>query len=218
MHLAEGILPPLHAALWGAAAAPFLAWGLRAVRRRVAGDPDQKPLIALVGAAVFIVSCMPIPVPFTGTCSHPCGTGLAAVLIGAGPTVVVAALALTLQALFLSHGGLSTLGINLMGMGVVAALVAVASFRGLRALGASGVAAAFAAGLLSDWATYAITALGLGLLAPSGPDFWRQFGITAVAFAPTQIPLGVLEGMVSAAAWRFLSVRRPELLAQGAGP
>lgn len=213
MHLAEGILPPLHAVLWWAAATPFLAWGMWSVRRRVARDPDQKPLIALVGAAVFIVSCMPIPVPFTGTCSHPCGTGIAAILIGPGPTVVVAAIALLLQALFLAHGGLSTLGINLMGMGVMAALIAVASFRGLRALGASGVAAAFVAGLLSDWATYAITATGLGLIAPAGHSFWNQFGVVALAFAPTQIPLGIVEGIVSAAAWRFLAMRRPELLA-----
>lgn len=212
MHLAEGILPPLHAALWGAAAAPFLAWGLWSVKRHVARNPDQKPLIALIGAAVFIVSCMPIPVPFTGTCSHPCGTGIAAILIGTGPTVVVAAIALLLQALFLAHGGLSTLGINLMGMGVVAALLAVIAFRGLRALGASGVVAAFAAGLLSDWATYAITAIGLGLLAPADHAFWSQFGVIALAFAPTQIPLGIVEGVVSAAAWRFLATRRPELL------
>ncbi len=215
MHLAEGILPPLHAVLWSAAAAPFLAWGLWSVRRRVTLDPDQKPLIALVGAAVFIVSCMPIPVPFTGTCSHPCGTGIAAILIGPGPTVVVATIALLLQALFLAHGGLSTLGINVLGMGVVAALVAVASFRGLRALGASGLTAAFVAGLLSDWATYAVTATGLGLLSPAGHDFWGQFAVIAVAFAPTQIPLGIVEGVVSAAAWRFLASRRPELLAGG---
>lgn len=214
MHLAEGILPPLHAVLWSAAATPFLAWGLWSVRRRVTLDPDQKPLIALVGAAVFIVSCMPVPVPFTGTCSHPCGTGIAAILIGAGPTVVVATIALLLQALFLAHGGLSTLGINVLGMGVLAALVAVAAFRGLRALGASGLVAAFVAGLLSDWATYAVTATGLGLLAPAGQDFWKQFSVIALAFAPTQIPLGIAEGVVSAAAWRFLATRRPELLAR----
>ena len=40
MHLAEGILPPLHAVLWSAAAVPFLAWGLWSVRRRVTLDPD----------------------------------------------------------------------------------------------------------------------------------------------------------------------------------
>lgn len=216
MHLAEGILPPLHAAWWSAAAVPFLVWGLWSVRRQVAVDPDRKPLIALVGAAVFIVSCMPVPVPFTGTCSHPCGTGMAAILLGAGPTVVVAAIALLLQALFLAHGGLTTLGINLLGMGVVASLAAVAAFRGLRALRVPATSAAFTAGLLSDWATYAVTAAGLGLLAPAGQSFWPQFAMICLAFAPTQIPLGIAEGMVSAAAWRFLANRRPELLARSA--
>jgi cobalt/nickel transport system permease protein len=216
MHLAEGILPPLQAVAWSAAAVPFLAWGLWSTQRRVTLNPDHKPLIALIGAAVFIISCMPVPVPFTGTCSHPCGTGMAAILIGAGPTVVVAFIALLLQALFLAHGGLSTLGLNLLGMGVVAGLLAVATFRGLRGLGVSGATAAFAAGLLSDWGTYAVTATGLGLLAPAGSSFWSQFALTALAFAPTQIPLGIAEGVVSAAAWRLVATRRPDLLVAGA--
>ena len=34
-----------------------------------------------------------------------------------------------------------------------------------------------------------------------------------VMFAPTQIPLGLAEGAVSAMAYRFIMARRPELLA-----
>ena len=48
--------------------------------------------------------------------------GLGGLLIGPGPTVVVASIALVFQALFLSHGGLTTLGANIVSMGVVGAL------------------------------------------------------------------------------------------------
>ncbi len=35
----------------------------------------------------------------------------------------------------------------------------------------------------------------------------------ALAFVPTQLPLGLLEGVMTVAAYRFVVSRRPELLA-----
>lgn len=106
MHISEGILPPSWAGLWFLVSIPFVAWGLRDLRIRSKQTPHFKPLVGLVGAAVFIISCMPIPVLTAGCCSHPCGTGLAAILIGPTLTVVVTSVALLLQALFLAHGAL----------------------------------------------------------------------------------------------------------------
>ncbi len=110
MHISEGILPIQWAFLWFVLAVPFVIWGLRTLRIRSKEEPHLKAMVGLVGAAVFVISCMPIPVPTAGTCSHPCGTGMAAILIGPWLTVVVASIALLLQALFLGHGGLTTLG------------------------------------------------------------------------------------------------------------
>jgi cobalt/nickel transport system permease protein len=112
MHISEGILPVGWAAGWFSVALPFVAWGVRDIRRRSAESAYYKSLAGLMGAAVFVISCLPIPVPGTGSCAHPTGTGLAALFIGPASTVVIAAIALGLQALFLSHGGLSTLGAN----------------------------------------------------------------------------------------------------------
>ncbi|HSR12596.1 MAG TPA: energy-coupling factor ABC transporter permease, partial [Thermodesulfobacteriota bacterium] len=172
-----------------------------------------KPLVGLVGAAVFIISCMPIPIPTAGTSSHPCGTGLAAILIGPGLTVLVASIALTLQALFLAHGGLTTLGADIFSMGVVGALAGFWVFRIARACGAPSYAAAFLAGMLSDWATYATTAFQLAAALHGPGGFGSFFGAVLVAFVPTQIPLGVLEGFLCVGAYRFIFTRRPELLA-----
>src|SRR5271157_1292983 len=116
MHISEGILPPQWAVLWFALAIPFIAWGLRNLRIRSKEEPHLKAMVGLVGAAVFVISCMPIPVPAAGSCSHPCGTGIAAIFIGPLLTVVVTSVALVLQALFLAHGGLTTLGANVASM------------------------------------------------------------------------------------------------------
>lgn len=214
MHISEGILPMSWAALWFAVAIPFVALGLRTVRRRQARDPKYMALVSLVGAGIFVISCMPVPIGYS--CSHPTGTGLGALLIGPGPTVVVSAIALLLQALLLSHGGLSTLGANTVSMGVVGAFVAIGVYRGLRALGVPLLVAAFAAGLLSDWATYATTSPALACAFTSnGLSFMPEFTALCIAFAPTQIPLGIVEGFLAAGAYRFVLRRRPELLAVG---
>ncbi len=82
MHIAEGILPLQWAILSFMLSVPFIFWGLRDLRIRSEREPHLKAFVGLVGAAVFVISCMPIPVPTAGTCSHPCGTGMAAILIG----------------------------------------------------------------------------------------------------------------------------------------
>jgi cobalt/nickel transport system permease protein len=212
MHLSEGILPIDWAGAWFLAAVPFVYWGLWTIKRRRAEDSRVMTLVAMVGAAIFVISCMPVPIPWVGTCSHPCGAGLGALLIGPGPTVVVASIALLLQALLLAHGGLTTLGANIVSMGVVGAFAAYGTFRLLRGLRVPLFAAALAAGLISDWATYAMTSLELSTALHGDGSLWGMFIAVMAAFMPTQLPLGIAEGVVTAIAYRFVLDRRPELL------
>jgi cobalt/nickel transport system permease protein len=212
MHLSEGVLPINWAAAWFLVAAPFVYWGLWTIRRRRAEDPRAMTMVAMVGAAIFVVSCMPVPIPWIGTCSHPCGTGLGALLIGPGPTIVVASVALLLQALLLAHGGLTTLGANIVSMGVVGALSAYAVFHLLRKVRVPLFAAALAAGMISDWGTYATTSWELSSALHGDASLWAMFAAVMAAFVPTQLPLGIAEGIVTAVAYRFVLERRPELL------
>jgi cobalt/nickel transport system permease protein len=216
MHISEGLLPTSWALLWFAVAIPFVAWGLRDLRRRSDALPYFKPLVGLVGAAVFLISCMPVPVPTAGTCSHPAGTGLAAILIGPGLTVVVASIALTLQALFLAHGGLTTLGANIVSMGVAGAFVGYGAYRLVRRLGLPWVMAVFMAGLLSDWATYAMTSVELAAALHGGESFSAMLALILLAFVPTQLPLGIFEGILCVGALKFVRSRKPELLRMAA--
>lgn len=212
MHIADGILPRDWAALWFLATVPLVMWGLHIIRTRSAIEPRFRVLVALVGAAVFVISCMPVPVPMVNSCSHPCGTGLGALLIGPGPTIVVASIALLLQALFLTHGGLTTLGANIFSMGVAGAVTAFVVFRVLRTCRIGVIPAAFLAGMLSDWATYATTAAQLSAALHDGGPLGTMFGAILLAFVPTQLPLGIAEGVVTAVAYQFILARRPDLV------
>jgi cobalt/nickel transport system permease protein len=212
MHIAEGILPFNWAALWFAVAAPFVAYGLYNLRKLSETDLSFKPLVGLMAAVVFIVSCMPVPVPTAGTCSHPCGTGLSAILLGPGISVLVASVALLIQALFLSHGGLSTLGANIVSMGVAGSFAGYLTFRLLRRFGLNLAIAGFIAGLFADWATYLTTSVELASGIRGDAPFFPLFTKIALAFVPTQLPLGILEGAMTAGMVVLLYKKRPDLL------
>ncbi|WP_136524440.1 energy-coupling factor ABC transporter permease [Geomonas ferrireducens] len=212
MHISEGILPFSWALAWYLVLVPFLALGARRLNALAREDLSLKPLVGLLTAVVFIISCMPIPVPTAGTCSHPCGTGVSAILVGPLVSVVVAAVSLLIQALFLAHGGLSTLGANALSMGVIGSFAAWFTFRVLRRMGGSLGVAGFFAGIVADWATYTATSLFLALGIRGDAPLWPLFAKVVVAFLPTQLPLGILEGVITAGMVTLLYRKRPDLL------
>lgn len=212
MHISEGILPFNWAALWFFVAAPFVAYGLYRLKEQSAVDLSFKPLVGLMAAVVFIISCMPIPVPTAGTCSHPCGTGISGILLGPAISIIITAAALLIQALFLAHGGLSTWGADIVSMGVMGSFAGYFAFRALRFIKINLAIAAFTAGVFADWATYITTtvelASGIRGDAPFMPLFWKIL----IAFIPTQLPLGIIEGAMTAGMVTLLYKKRPDLL------
>ena len=75
-------------------------------------------LIAMVDAFAFVLSALKIP-SVTGSCSHPTGVGLVAILFGPLVMSVLGLIVLIFQALLLAHGGITTLGANTFSMAVV---------------------------------------------------------------------------------------------------
>src|SRR3712207_1376086 len=61
MHIAEGFLPPLWAALWFVLSAPFVVLGLRSVSRQVQASPQAKITLGMSGAFSFVLSALKIP-------------------------------------------------------------------------------------------------------------------------------------------------------------
>lgn len=212
MHISEGILPFNWAALWSIIAVPFVAYGLYRLRKLSAVDLSFKPLVGLMAAVVFIISCMPIPVPTAGSCSHPCGTAISGILVGPAISILVAAVALLIQALFLAHGGLSTWGANIISMGVMGPFAGFLTFKALRSMKINMAVSGFVAGLLADWATYFTTSIELASGIKGNSPFMPLFWKILIAFIPTQLPLGILEGAMTAGMIVLLYKKRPDLL------
>ena len=197
MHIMEGFLPPVHAAVWTLTSAPFVVAGVRSLTRILKENPQAKLLLATSGAFAFVLSALKIP-SVTGSCSHPTGTGLGAVLFGPSVMAVLGAIVLLFQALLLAHGGITTLGANVFSMAIVGPWVAYGVFRGIRGMGGSLAIAVFFAAMLGNVATYMVTA---GQIALAFPDPASGYGGALIKFisifAVTQIPLAVIEGLLT---------------------
>lgn len=212
MHISEGILPLKYAAIWYLAAIPFLIKGIFDIKKKTNTIPGFKPLLGLMGALVFVISCMPVPVPTAGTCSHPAGTGISAILIGPIMSIFVTSIALIIQALFLAHGGITTWGADIVSMGIAGSFTAYFSFRILRKFKASLFISGFIAGLLADWATYITTSFELAQGLHGAKPILPLFYAILTAFIPTQLPLGILEGFLTGGMIVFVCKKRPDIM------
>ena len=204
MHIMEGYLPPVWALFWWVAFIPFFFWGLRSLVKITQENPELKLLLALSGAFAFVLSALKIP-SVTGSCSHPTGTGLGAVLFGPSVMSVLGSMVLLFQALLLAHGGLSTLGANAWSMAIAGPFVAYWLYHLVLRLSGNEGAAIFCAAALGDLATYFVTAVQLSMAFPSpSGGFMASLIKFSGIFATTQIPLAISEGLLTVLVWNWL--------------
>ncbi len=215
MHIAEGFLPPVWAAVWTAFALPFVAYGTYRVAKFARESPERMAMLALAGAFMFVLSALKLP-SVTGSTSHPTGTGIAIVLFGPGVTAVLSTIVLIYQALLLAHGGITTLGANVASMGIIGPMIGWLGYRAVR--DRSGVVTGtFVATVMADWTTYLVTSAQLGAAFPAGGGIEGMLAATgnfAAIFAVTQLPIGVVEGVIAAAMVKQLIAVKPAVEAK----
>jgi cobalt/nickel transport system permease protein len=204
MHIAEGFLPAKWAGIWWVLSLPFLALGIKYVRKIVQEqDPGIKMLLALAGAFVFVLSSLKLP-SLTGSCSHPTGVGLGAILFGPWPMVVLGCIVLIFQAILLAHGGITTLGANVFSMAIVGPFVAYGVYKLLKKLDAPLWLAVFSAATLGNLLTYMTTAVQLSIAFPGDAGLVTSLMKFMGVFAVTQVPLAVIEGLVTVMIFNLL--------------
>lgn len=200
MHISEGILSPEVCVAGFAGAALIGAAALNKIRE------EEIPLLSVMGACFFISSLIHFKFFFTSL--HLTLGGLTAVVLGRrafAPILV----GLFFQALMFQHGGLSTLGINSVIIGLPALLTGWI-FQKLASKLKPGTLAA-AGGILTFLSVLASAALAMGVIMFSDKGLFNA----AFAFSASFIVLGVLEGMVTALAVSLFLRIKPEMLFAG---
>jgi len=204
MHIMEGYLSPGWSISWGVLCIPFVLFGFFSIKKKVSASSKNLTLLAMCGAFAFVLSALKMP-SVTGSCSHPTGVGLGAVLFGPTAMSVIGVIILLFQAILLAHGGITTLGANTFSMAIVGPLVSYGIFKLSKKLGAKSGLAVFLAALLGNFMTYVTTSVQLALAFqdPTGGiavSLAKFMGI----FSITQLPLAICEGLLTVVIYNVL--------------
>lgn len=210
MHMSDALLST-PVALTGVA----VAVGLLAVAGKKVKEKDNSsiiPLMGVLGAFIFAAQMINFAIPGTGSSGHVIGGVLLAAFLGPWGAFVTLASVLIIQCLVFADGGLLALGCNLINMGAMTTLVAYplvykpivgGSTNAWRiALGAI-VACTIGLELGSLLVTVETELSGVSALK------WSHF---LSIMALIHLPIGVVEGIATAAVLAFVARTRPDLL------
>jgi cobalt/nickel transport system permease protein len=167
-------------------------------------DYERVPRVAVLSSAFFVASLVHFKVGPTSV--HLTLNGLVGIILGwaAFPAMLIA---LLLQAIFFGHGGITTLGLNAFNF-AFPALVCFFLFNGFIRKAKSKALVLLAGFLAGAISLYCAALFVAAELMAAGGEFRHVMEV--VLFA--HLPVGLIEGIVTAAAVVFLRRVRPELL------
>ena len=132
MHIPDAFIPIWQGAIYWIIALVFVALALRWARNEM--NEEKLPLVAVLAAGIFALQSFNLPVSM-GTSGHLVGGALAAILLGSPfAAIFILTLVLIVQAVLFGDGGITTLGTNIINMGVIGGFVGFYTFRGMMGL------------------------------------------------------------------------------------
>lgn len=197
MHISEGLLDPKICIAGYAAATVLLGITLKKT------SLDSVPKVSIMGAAFFTASLIHFKIGITSI--HLTLIGLTSLILGVSAIPAISA-GLFFQAALFGHGGLSTLGINILIFGlpsliVYGLFVFIRSFFKHKYL-------PFFAGILSFIASLLSTLIASFVIYLSG----ESFASLAWIFSGANLFLAFIEGIIAYIAIKRILFSKPQLI------
>lgn len=199
VHISDGILAPW---LWGSGwviTAAILAYTLSKMKI------DDVPKLSVITAAVFVASLIHFQAGPTSV--HLILNGFAGVTLGilAYPCIFIA---VVMQAFLFQHGGVTTIGINTVNMGVPALISFLIFKAGMKLnIGISKNEILF--GVIAGGTAVALAVLLLAVeLLVSGEEFTEVTTFVVAAHIPVILVEAIFTGVIAG----FLATVKPEML------
>jgi len=210
LHIPDGFITPKVFIPAYAVSIGLWTYGIRRVKRDL--DEEAIPKLAVVTALSFIFMMILIPVP-GGTSMHAAGIGLLAVLFGIWVSFLAISVVLLIQAMLFGAGGMTSLPVNALAMGLAGSAAGYYVFKIFR--GRSERIALFAAGWMSLNTSAFLAALILGLQpllahAEDGTPYFFPFDLS-VTIPAVMLPhavMGIGEGILTVLIYRVVTRTR----------
>jgi cobalt/nickel transport system permease protein len=207
MHIPDAFIPIWQGAIYWIIALVFVALALKWAKDEM--NEQKLPLVAVLAAGIFALQSFNLPVSM-GTSGHLVGGALAAIILGSPfAAVFILAMVLIVQGVLFGDGGLTTMGANIINMGVIGGFVGFYTFKGFMRMTKSMPVAGFVAA----WLACVIPALACAVEMFLAGTFPLREGLIAMGIYHAII--GVIEGFVTVAAIYLITNVRPDLVDTG---
>jgi len=209
MHIPDAFIPISQSVIYWIIALVFIALALRWAKRSM--GEDKVPLVAVLAAGIFAIQALNIPGPW-GISGHMVGAALAAIVLGSPyAAVFVLTLVLLVQGIIFGDGGITTMGANIINMGVIGGFVGYYGYIAMQSVFKNAFAAAFIAG----WASLFVSALFCAVQLSIAGTFPLEAGLFAMGLYHAVI--GLIEGGITAMALYLIAAARPDIIEHARG-
>ncbi|MGB3908168.1 MAG: cobalt transporter CbiM [Methanomethylovorans sp.] len=205
MHIPDSFIPLSQAIIYWIIALPFIFMALRWAGKEM--DDTKVPILAALAAGIFAIQALNIPISM-GTSGHMVGATLVAIIF-ASPWagVLVLTLVLLVQGFVFADGGITTMGANILNMGVVSGFVGYYTFSALMKHKLSLQISSF----VGAWLGLLVSALVCAVQMYLAGTFPLVPGL--VAMGTYHFIIGLIgEGLITAIAITAIASSRPDLL------
>jgi cobalt/nickel transport system permease protein len=209
MHIPDAFIPIPQAAVYWIIALIFLAMAIRWAKNEM--NEDKIPLIAVLAAGIFALQGFNLPVTM-GTSGHLVGGALAAIVLGSPfAAVFILSLVLIIQGIVFGDGGITTMGANIINMGVIGGFIGYYSFLGMKKI----INNTYISAAVAAWLACLVPAFACAVEMFFAGTFPLIPGLVAMGIYHAII--GIIEGLVTAAVIYLLASARPDLLESSMG-
>ncbi len=194
MHIPDGYLDAKICIATYAVVIVYALYTWRVLRKKV----SQYTLLSasVLAAGIFVAQMIAWPIP-GGTSLHLLGAALAGILFGPLLGFYVMSLVLVVQALVFHDGGITTLGANILNMGIVGVVPSYYCFRLLQKLLRGREKWRIVAGFVAGWTSLTLAGVATGLELGLSSVFPYSLEISLAVMSLWHAVLGVVEGLIT---------------------